>query len=84
MTTIHTFCSEAGQDCPDGANPNGVIQGTDGKLYGSTLDGGGVSSSEVGSTTSKDCAGNYYFNYLDDGKPCAWRQKAQTRAVPFL
>ncbi len=55
LTTLYSFCSKAGQNCPDGAGPTGVIQGTDGKLYGTTAGGGGVSSSRP--EFSGDCGG---------------------------
>jgi uncharacterized repeat protein (TIGR03803 family) len=55
LTTIYTFCSKAGEDCPDGSNPNGVILGTNGKFYGSTQTGGGVPSSIA--NESNDCFG---------------------------
>jgi len=39
LTTLHEFCSEAG--CVDGAFPfAGVVQATDGDLYGTTIEGG--------------------------------------------
>jgi uncharacterized repeat protein (TIGR03803 family) len=39
LTTLHSFCSEA--NCDDGTNPiAGLIQATDGNLYGTTFDGG--------------------------------------------
>jgi uncharacterized repeat protein (TIGR03803 family) len=39
LTTLHSFCALSG--CADGANPNaGVIQGTDGNFYGTTVYGG--------------------------------------------
>jgi uncharacterized repeat protein (TIGR03803 family) len=55
LTTLYRFCSKAGQNCPDGTGPTGVIQGTDGKLYGTTTGGGGVSSSRAEFTG--DCGG---------------------------
>ena len=33
-TYVHRFCDQAG--CPDGANPSGLVQAADGKLYGTT------------------------------------------------
>src|SRR5262249_10618147 len=39
FTDIHDFCSQP--DCTDGARPvTGLIQGTDGYLYGVTVEGG--------------------------------------------
>ena len=38
-TTLHSFCTQAG--CPDGANPSGgMIQATNGLVYGTTSGGG--------------------------------------------
>src|ERR1700693_2362924 len=44
LTTLYSFCSQAG--CTDGANPYtaGVVQGTDGNLYGVTYQGGNANS----------------------------------------
>lgn len=38
LTTLYNFCPQNG--CPDGANPSGLIQGTNGKFYGTTMAGG--------------------------------------------
>ncbi len=39
LTTLHSFCSRTA--CKDGRNPfAGLVQGTDGNLYGTTLEGG--------------------------------------------
>jgi len=37
-TTLYSFCGQV--NCPDGGNPNGLIQGMDGNFYGSTYYGG--------------------------------------------
>jgi uncharacterized repeat protein (TIGR03803 family) len=41
LTTIHTFCSEGGTVCTDGAGPNGVVQDAEGNFL-STAYGGGI------------------------------------------
>jgi uncharacterized repeat protein (TIGR03803 family) len=38
LTVIYTFCSMS--DCADGATPNGIILGSDGNFYGTTVYGG--------------------------------------------
>jgi len=38
LTTLYTFCLQSG--CEDGSSPEGLIQGTDGNLYGVTDVGG--------------------------------------------
>ena len=47
VTTLHSFCSLA--NCTDGDTPYaGVIQGTDGNFYGTTLYGGTIAPSVYG------------------------------------
>src|ERR1019366_150461 len=44
LTTLYNFCSLGGIDCTDGAWPRaGLIQASDGKLYGVTSEGGDAS-----------------------------------------
>jgi uncharacterized repeat protein (TIGR03803 family) len=46
LTTLYTFCSQGG--CTDGANPYaGLVQATDGNLYGTTYDGGAYNNGTV-------------------------------------
>src|SRR5579859_6588349 len=40
FTSLFTFCAPAPSPCRDGALPNGVIQASDGNLYGTTSQGG--------------------------------------------
>jgi len=58
LKTIHSFCSESG--CPDGRNPAaGLIQATDGNLYGTTAYGGNCGS---------DCGDGTVFRITPSGK----------------
>jgi uncharacterized protein (TIGR03437 family) len=38
LTTLYSFCPQ-GASCADGYNPMGLVQGTDGNLYGTTING---------------------------------------------
>jgi uncharacterized repeat protein (TIGR03803 family) len=59
LTTFYEFCSKAGANCPDGANPAAaVVQGTNGYLYGTTVGGGGVASD----AESTDCDGDAFVD----------------------
>ncbi|HEV3278666.1 MAG TPA: choice-of-anchor tandem repeat GloVer-containing protein [Terriglobia bacterium] len=41
LATLYSFCPQGGANCPGGANPvAGLVQATDGNLYGTTSDGG--------------------------------------------
>jgi uncharacterized repeat protein (TIGR03803 family) len=51
LTTLYNFCSQS--DCPDGYFPQGeLVQGTDGKFYGTTESGGANRGGTVFSITS--------------------------------
>lgn len=49
LSTLYTFCSQGGTDCPYGRLPFALVQGNDGNFYGLTLDGGTGSCSAYGS-----------------------------------
>jgi uncharacterized repeat protein (TIGR03803 family) len=41
LSTLYNFCSQGGSSCTDGATPYaGLVQGTDGKFYGTTSSDG--------------------------------------------
>jgi uncharacterized repeat protein (TIGR03803 family) len=42
LTTLHSFCTQGGSSCTDGAIPNALRQGTDLNFYGTTQMFGGV------------------------------------------
>ena len=68
LKIIYNFCMVNG--CPDGFDPvAGLIQGTDGKFYGTTLGGGtGVSPGTVFQITSGGVLKTLHsFNGLSDG-----------------
>jgi uncharacterized repeat protein (TIGR03803 family) len=45
LTTLYSFCAQTG--CPDGNDPNGLLQAADGNFYGTT-NGGGTGCSFTG------------------------------------
>jgi uncharacterized repeat protein (TIGR03803 family) len=38
LTNLYNFCSQPG--CPDGVEPGGLVQASDGNFYGTTFSGG--------------------------------------------
>ena len=50
ITTLYTFCKAT--PCPDGQYPNGIILGSDGNFYGTTLQGGQFNKGEIFSVSS--------------------------------
>jgi uncharacterized repeat protein (TIGR03803 family) len=51
LALVHFFCSEPG--CADGYNPGGMIQASDGDLYGIAANGGQCSGGQGGGTVFK-------------------------------
>jgi len=69
LTTLYSFCVQ-GPPCTDGSAPNaGLIQASDGFLYGTTLRGGGP---EEGSIFRITPAGKLVplYNFCRQGYPC--------------
>jgi uncharacterized repeat protein (TIGR03803 family) len=50
LSTLYNFCSQNG--CTDGFIPNGLVQGTDGDFYGTTVNGGANTFGTVFKITS--------------------------------
>jgi uncharacterized repeat protein (TIGR03803 family) len=66
LTTLHNFCLET--NCPDGDEPNGLIQGADGNFYGTTQYGGANGDGTVFKiTTSGTLTTLHSFNDVTDG-----------------
>ena len=68
LTILHSFCSQT--NCPDGAEPQaGLVQGSDGNLYGTTTIGGGPrdSGTVFKITLSGTLTTLHDFDYTDEG-----------------
>ena len=66
LTTLYNFCSLGGIDCTDGAWPRaGLIQASDGKLYGVTSEGGNASG--AGTAFSLQVAFSYVLTVSTSG-----------------
>jgi uncharacterized repeat protein (TIGR03803 family) len=61
LTTLYSFCSQGGSNCPDGANPTGLVQATTGDLYGTTSAGGTSSGGTVFKITPSGTLTTLYF-----------------------
>jgi uncharacterized repeat protein (TIGR03803 family) len=75
LTTLYSFCSGAG--CPDGAGPQaGLVQATDGNLYGTTAYGGNRNGFDTYGTVFKITPGGslatlHSFSSTDGAHPMA-------------
>ena len=69
VTLLHAFCLQSG--CPDGYTPtDGLVQGSDGNLYGETLFGGPNGYGAIFKiTTSGTMTTLASFNYSDGSQP---------------
>jgi uncharacterized repeat protein (TIGR03803 family) len=67
LTTLYSFCSQS--NCPDGANPSGLIQATDGNFYGTTYEGGADDVGTVFKITPQGTLTTLHSfqGYLSDG-----------------
>jgi uncharacterized repeat protein (TIGR03803 family) len=74
LTSLYTFCSQGGDGCTDGVNPDaGLIQGTDGNFYGTTSHGGTGYDNEGGTVFSITPSGKLTTLYSfcsQGGKDC--------------
>ena len=69
LTTLYSFCAQSG--CPDGYSPEaGLVQGTDGNFYGTTVGGGASNRGTIFRITPK---GNLttLHNFYGNGSPIA-------------
>jgi uncharacterized repeat protein (TIGR03803 family) len=77
LTTLYTFVCTDQNGCPDGDGPEGLIQASDGNLYGTTAAGGGLDGGGTifQITTAGTLTTLYYFcsvgggNCLDGNGP---------------
>jgi uncharacterized repeat protein (TIGR03803 family) len=56
LTTLYSFCTQGGNNCTDGATPNGLIMDASGNLYGTTRAGG----TNCNASTDAGCGGTVF------------------------
>jgi uncharacterized repeat protein (TIGR03803 family) len=70
LTVVHSFCVPPTNPCPDGYSPmGGLIQGTDGYFYGTTLGGGTYDGGTIFKITASGKLTTLY-NFCAEGYPC--------------
>jgi uncharacterized repeat protein (TIGR03803 family) len=68
LTTLYSFCAQAG--CRDGENPLGLIQATNGNLYGTTIAGGSNGQGTIFRITRAGVLTTLFsFDLTDNGSP---------------
>jgi len=69
MTVLHNFCAQVG--CTDGAEPSGLVQGTDGNFYGAAQTGGAnnLNDGTIFKLTSSGALTTVYSFCLQAGCP---------------
>jgi uncharacterized repeat protein (TIGR03803 family) len=74
LTSLYIFCSQGGDECTDGLFPRAsLVQGTDGKFYGTTSNGGGGYDDDNGTVFSITASGKLTTLYtfcLQGGEYC--------------
>jgi len=67
FATLYSLCSQTG--CPDGSDANeaGLVEGTDGKLYGTTYEGGANNSGTIFSITTAGALSTHYSFWSQSG-----------------
>ena len=68
LTTLYSFCSQSG--CPDGANPNGLVQAINGDFYGTTRTGGLPNNGGTIFRITADGALSTLYTFCSKGKYC--------------
>jgi len=59
LTVLYVFCSQGGNECTDGLFPEaGLVQGLDGKFYGTTSNGGAGYGNDYGTVFSITASGD--------------------------
>jgi uncharacterized repeat protein (TIGR03803 family) len=74
FTTLYSFCNQGGE-CADGERPYaGLVQATDGNLYGTTLNGGAGNACDYGCGTvfkiTPSDALTTIYSFCSQGLPC--------------
>jgi uncharacterized protein (TIGR03437 family) len=69
LTTLYSFCSQGQIPCSDGSYPAGIVQGSDGNLYGTTRNSGASAGSIFKITPAGVFTTLHTFNGTDGSYP---------------